>query len=102
PGGREGKGRLKRTAARTHTGRVREGNEDRFVVRENDGTVLIAVADGVGGGPGGEIAADAAVEMLASRFFDRTSTMPIEERLAEAVREANTAVLRAGESSGKP
>ena len=62
----------------------------------------MAVADGVGGGPGGEIAADAAVEMLASRFFDAPAGLTIEERLAEAVREANTAVLRAAESSGKP
>jgi len=80
---------------------VREGNEDRFVVREEGGTLLIAVADGVGGGPGGEIAADAAVEMLASRFFGARAGS-IEERLAEAVREANTAVLRAAETSGKP
>ena len=63
--------------------------------------MLLAVADGVGGGPGGEIAADAAVQELAHRFFAR-SEGTIEERLADAFREANTAVLRAAEASGKP
>jgi serine/threonine protein phosphatase PrpC len=100
-GREEGEGRLKRTAARSDTGRVREGNEDRFIVREKDGTVLIAVADGVGGGPGGEIAADAAVEMLASRFFEKAAGLSVEDRLAEAIRDANTAVLEAAERSGK-
>ena len=71
------------------------------MVRESRGTVLLVVADGVGGGPGGEIAADAAVQELAHRFFAR-SEGTIEERLADAFREANTAVLRAAEASGKP
>ncbi len=63
--------------------------------------MLIAVADGVGGGPGGEIAADAAVEMLASRFFEKPAGLSVEDRLAEAIRDANTAVLEAAERSGK-
>jgi protein phosphatase len=79
---------------------VREGNEDRVLVRESQGIVLLAVADGVGGGPGGEVAADAAVQELASRFFDGTGSL--EERLTDAFREANTAVLRAADASGMP
>ena len=63
--------------------------------------MLIAVADGVGGGPGGEIAAGAAVEMLASRFFEKAAGLSVEDRLAEAIRDANTAVLEAAERSGK-
>jgi protein phosphatase len=81
---------------------VRDGNEDRFLVREQDGTLLIAVADGVGGGPGGEIAADAAVMELAERFFGAHGAQPLSERLGDAMREANTAVLRAAEASAKP
>ena len=61
----------------------------------------MAVADGVGGAPGGEIAADAAVVALGERFFHAPPELTIEERLADAIREANTAVLRAAESSGK-
>ena len=88
------------TAARSETGRVREDNEDRFVVRESRGTLLLAVADGVGGSAGGEIAANAAIVELADRFFGSAAGRAIEERLADAIRDANTAVLRAAEASG--
>ena len=71
-------------------------------MRESEGTLLIAVADGVGGGPGGEIASAAAVDELAERFFSATGDRPIEERLADAIRDANTAVLRAADAAGKP
>ena len=80
---------------------MRDGNEDRFVIREDGGVTLMAVADGVGGGPGGEIAADAAVNELATRFFAAPRTQPLGERLADAMREANTAVLKAAEASAK-
>jgi len=81
---------------------VREGNEDRYIVREERGTLLLAVADGVGGAPGGEVAADAAVNELSQRFFGGGDARAIEDRLADAMRDANTAVLRAAESSGFP
>ncbi len=80
---------------------MRDGNEDRYLVRETGGVVLMAVADGVGGGPGGEIAADAAVAELAARFFAASPEQPMSERLGDAIREANSAVLRAGEASSK-
>jgi protein phosphatase len=70
-------------------------------VRESGGTLLIAVADGVGGGPGGEIAAGAAVDALATRFFTANVDGAIEERLVDAIRDANTAVLRAADASGQ-
>jgi PPM family protein phosphatase len=60
----------------------------------------MAVADGVGGSAGGEVAAEAAVAELAERFFRMATDRTIEDRLADAVRDANTAVLRAAESSG--
>jgi protein phosphatase len=63
--------------------------------------LLMAVADGVGGGPGGEVAADAAVVALAARFFGAPRDRTVEDRLGDAIREANTAVLKAAESSGK-
>ena len=64
--------------------------------------VLLVVADGVGGAPGGEVAADAAVNELAQRFFSAGDGRAIEDRLIEGIRDANTAVLKAGESSGFP
>jgi len=88
------------TGVRTDTGRVREGNEDRYLVREEQGVTLLAVADGVGGSSGGEIAADAALAELGTRFFGAPADRPTSDALAEAMRDANAAVLRAAASSG--
>jgi protein phosphatase len=88
------------TGVRTDTGRVREGNEDRYLVREERGTTLLAVADGVGGSSGGEIAADAALVELGLRFFAAPPGRATSEALAEAMRDANAAVLRAAGATG--
>jgi PPM family protein phosphatase len=88
------------TGVRTDTGRVREGNEDRYLVREEQGTTLLAVADGVGGSSGGEIAADAALAELGTRFFGAPPDRAPSDALGEAMRDANAAVLRAAGSSG--
>lgn len=90
------------TATRSEVGKVREDNEDRVLARESRGTRLLAVADGVGGSAGGEIAANAAIVELAERFFAARAASTLEERLADAIRDANTAVLRAAEASGNP
>lgn len=45
--------------AQTHTGLVQQKNEDRHVIKELlDGSVLLAVADGLGGEVSGDLAAD--------------------------------------------
>lgn len=88
------------TGVRTDTGRVRDGNEDRYLVREEQGVTLLAVADGVGGSSGGEIAADAALAELGARFFGAPMDQPTSDALGEAMRDANAAVLRAAGSSG--
>jgi protein phosphatase len=59
-------------AARTDVGLEREGNEDRFLVIEPSGSgsasqpgwAVLAICDGMGGGPGGEVASSTAVEVL--------------------------------------
>ncbi len=51
-----------RTAAITDIGRVRRQNEDRFLRRDDVG--FYAVADGIGGLPGGAAAAQACIEAL--------------------------------------
>jgi len=79
---------------------VRDGNEDRYLVREESGVTLLAVADGVGGSSGGEIAADAALAELGTRFFGAPAGRATSDALGEAMRDANAAVLRAAGTSG--
>jgi protein phosphatase len=73
-----------RVGARTDVGRVREGNEDSYMVHDP----LFAVADGMGGHQGGEVASRLALETL-KRVAERPDA-----GLAEVVREANRVVFR--------
>jgi serine/threonine protein phosphatase PrpC len=87
-----------RAAARSDAGKVRGNNEDRWLVRDQRGVLLLAVADGVGGEAGGERASAAAVDALADRFYSALATQDLRSSLGTALREANDAVVRgAGE-----
>lgn len=70
-------------AATTDIGRVREGNEDSYLVQEP----LYAVADGVGGARGGEVASNLALDTIQRLFSAREGT------LTEQVEQANRAVF---------
>ena len=76
--------------AGTDVGRARSGNEDSYFC----GRTVFAVADGLGGHPGGEVASAAAVEPLAA-MDGRELADPGEaaEALAAAIREGNAAIL---------
>lgn len=88
------------SAARTVTGRVRDGNEDSLLSLPEAG--LFAVADGMGGHAAGEVASRLAVEALEAALAgdggsDRPAP-PDAERMVGAIREANRAIRRdAGE-----
>lgn len=78
-------------AARTDIGRVRENNEDAVLCLDR----VVAVADGMGGLPGGEIASSLAVALLEVAFTGRSL-----DELEAAVRAANWAISeRAAEGS---
>ena len=71
-------------------------------MREGRNTTLLAVADGVGGEAGGELASAAAIDALADSFFSAgASSMAPAEALAAAIRGANDAVLGAAGKSGQ-
>jgi serine/threonine protein phosphatase PrpC len=74
----------------TDTGRVRAANEDSLLVAEP----LFAVADGMGGHQGGEVASALALQILGEAHDD-----PSTSALVQAVRSANQAVFdKAGTS----
>ncbi|GAC1462048.1 MAG: hypothetical protein NVSMB8_13710 [Candidatus Limnocylindrales bacterium] len=88
--------------ARSDTGRMRADNEDRWLARRYARTVLLAVADGVGGTSGGEIASGVTVETLASSFATPRTKESARTTLAGAIQRANDAVLRRGAELGHP
>ena len=89
-----------RTGARSDAGKVRENNEDRWLVRDQRGVLLLAVADGVGGEAGGEHASAAAVDALAERFYGALGSQDLRSALGAAVRDANDAVVRSSGERG--
>lgn len=86
---------IAQAAARTDPGRVRESNEDRALLLDDvsDQTSLYAIADGLGGHPGGDVASRVAVDTLGSqvRSFLQRGVSP-REALVWAFRQANTAI----------
>ncbi|MHB1486570.1 MAG: Stp1/IreP family PP2C-type Ser/Thr phosphatase [Acidimicrobiales bacterium] len=80
-----------RSGAATDVGRVRQSNQDQALQAE----VLFAVADGMGGHAGGETAARIAVETLARNYAGKRSSGD----LADAVRQANTAIWEESQST---
>lgn len=75
------------TGVRTDVGRVREGNEDSYLMDEP----LFGIADGMGGHAAGEVASSTAVEALSSGAARANAEDP--ESLVALIKEANRAIF---------
>lgn len=75
-----------RAAAESDRGKIRENNEDAVYA----GAHLVAVADGVGGGPSGEVASEIVVKSLAAM-----DAAPPPAALVDAVAAANERIRQA-------
>lgn len=75
------------TGVRTDVGRVREGNEDSYLMDEP----LFGIADGMGGHAAGEVASSTAVEALSSGAARVNPEDP--ESLVALLKEANRAIF---------
>ncbi|GAF93153.1 unnamed protein product, partial [marine sediment metagenome] len=77
--------------AMKHRGLVKEDNQDLFFVKEfDDGSILLAVADGLGGMVGGKRAAEMAKESL-NNFNPECQT--VEAHIEELMQEANRRIM---------
>jgi serine/threonine protein phosphatase PrpC len=86
-----------RVGAGTHTGRVRELNEDAYMLRADEG--LFVVCDGMGGAPAGEVASQLAVDAILRELGEpspgdrpQPELMPHTNRLADVVRRSNEVI----------
>ena len=82
----------------TDPGKVRDHNEDSVTIVKNESNeVLLAVADGMGGHKGGEIASSIAITHIGKRFMESSSVGTKEDGinfLKEIVSEANMLLYR--------
>jgi protein phosphatase len=78
--------------AMKHRGLVKEDNQDLFFVKEfDDGCILLAVADGLGGMVGGKRAAELAKECLCN--FN-PECQDVEAHIEELMQEANRKIMK--------
>lgn len=80
------------TGVANHLGN-RNSNQDRFDIVETDEGVLLVLADGVGGHIGGEIAAQALVDVARDRYLNSTRPVVQPGRFLSAIIQATHEVL---------
>lgn len=82
----------------TDEGRIRSHNEDSVTILKNDdSTYLLAVADGMGGHSAGEVASSIAITYLAQNFKDNFKNFSKEDAikwLRETVNEINSLIFK--------
>jgi len=82
----------------TDPGKVRDHNEDSVIIVKNKiGEILLAVADGMGGHTGGEIASSIAISHIGKRFGEISTIGTKEDAISfirEMVSEANVLIYK--------
>src|SRR5450756_2075538 len=81
------------SASMTHTGKVREINEDAVLESGN----LFAVADGMGGHQAGEVASSLALSAVRQYVEDNLGLIPGDELVKRAVEAANLSLIHISE-----
>lgn len=90
-----------RHASRTHTGQVRQGNEDAHgEVVTPDGGVLLVVCDGLGGHEAGEVASALAIEEIQRVLIADENSDP-RARLYDGFLAASDAIAHAARQPGR-
>jgi len=91
--------RMLRYAVRSHPGCIRETNEDRFYIPPENGPLIFAVADGMGGHVAGEVASSIAIETLETNIsvltekLSKCDLINIRDYLQQSILEANENIL---------
>ena len=82
----------------TDAGMVRDHNEDSVIIVKNDeGSVLMAIADGMGGHSAGEVASSIAISYLGKHFkesFRNMSKVDTVNWMRDSVDEINTLIFQ--------
>ena len=81
----------------TNKGTKRKTNEDSYLIKEGECSVVITVADGMGGHRAGDIASKLAVEYIDEYNFDFSGDL--KEDLKEAIIGANDYIIKQGEKN---
>ena len=98
-----------RCGAKSHQGRIRENNEDCFLVLTPDGTAcedqfwghLFAVSDGMGGHVAGEIASRMACDILKAEFCKKEKAALSHAVLADLFRKINHEIHHFSDQNGQ-
>lgn len=81
----------------------RSCNQDRCLVLSNGSTVLLGLADGLGGHPRGEVAAQIVVDVCETLFRRAPSPLPDPEHfMLQCIGKAHQAILRFGQRQTPP
>ena len=82
----------------TDTGKVRDHNEDSVIIlKNNEGSYLLAVADGMGGHSCGEVASSIVIKYLAHHFNERFYKMSKDDAIIfinDSINEMNSEIFK--------